>query len=168
MYLKLNCKHPFHLWMGCGNGTNTKGELLAISGLLWFVNYKDIVYLQVVSNSKVIMEWEARKSRLHAFSLDHWCSQIVELKKEVLSYLSTTQSGCIKFFKENCGSYGWSDLYINFKELIGNFVWSKGSHYVFFRWFDLNFSDNSLFGFMWSFLNDLIWIFQILSYVVSK
>ena len=57
--------------MGCGNGTNTKGELLAISGLLWFFNYKGIVYLQVFSDSKVIMEWEARKPRLHAFSLDH-------------------------------------------------------------------------------------------------
>ena len=58
--------------MNCGRGTNTHGELLALWVLLWASHLYHISNLQVLGDSKVIIDWMTNKSCLQVFSLDPW------------------------------------------------------------------------------------------------
>ena len=66
MALFLGEKHYFHLQLRASVGTNTRVELLALWGLLFFARSKGILSLQVVEDSKVIINW--------FFSLSARCS----------------------------------------------------------------------------------------------
>ena len=74
MVIKLNMNHCFHLRIYVGFGTNTKEELVASCGLLWFAKYKQLQLCQVLGNSKVIVEWVNQKHHHHIYSLNlsHW------------------------------------------------------------------------------------------------
>jgi ribonuclease HI len=47
----------FRLKMNYGWGTNTKGELLALWCILYFAFFKKINRLQLVGDSKMIIDW---------------------------------------------------------------------------------------------------------------
>lgn len=64
MVLKLPITHYFRLWMGCGRGTNTRSELLALCGLLYFFHLKNILCMMVAGDSKVILDWAQHKCNL--------------------------------------------------------------------------------------------------------
>ena len=57
MYIKLNNSHKNILWMGCGKGTNTRVELMALWGLLLFDLHKNIIDLQVAGDSRIVVDW---------------------------------------------------------------------------------------------------------------
>ena len=57
MPLKIRGEHIFEMWMGCGCGTNTRAEILALWGLLYFALQKGIFELHVYGDSKVLNDW---------------------------------------------------------------------------------------------------------------
>ena len=64
MYTKLNRSHKFLIWMGCGEGKNTKVKLMARWGLLLFSLNQNIVDLEVVGDSIIPMVWATGKYNL--------------------------------------------------------------------------------------------------------
>jgi ribonuclease HI len=69
----------FRLKMNCGSGTNTKGELLALWCILYFACFKKINRLQLVGDSKIIIDWFANDNNLQVISLQPWMTRIREL-----------------------------------------------------------------------------------------
>ena len=61
----------FRLLMDFGYGTNTKSELLALWGLLFFAKYKNFMSLQIRVNSKVIIDWAMNKHAIQSVVLKH-------------------------------------------------------------------------------------------------
>jgi hypothetical protein len=43
--------------MNCGSGSNIKAELLALWYILYFAHFKKVTKLQLVGDSKVIIDW---------------------------------------------------------------------------------------------------------------
>ena len=61
----------FRLLMDSGYGTNTKSELLALWGLLFFAKYKNFPSLQIRGDFKVIIDWAMNKHEIHLVVLKH-------------------------------------------------------------------------------------------------
>ena len=66
--------------MNCGRGSNTSGELLALWSQLFFYHAKNIVHLQVVGDSKVIIDWDNQKCQLQVAILEGWKDKITRLQ----------------------------------------------------------------------------------------
>ena len=56
IYIRFLGNHFFHVWLGCGRGSNTRVELIASWDLLFFANFKRITLLQVCGDSKCIFD----------------------------------------------------------------------------------------------------------------
>ena len=54
--LKCPMLATFRIKMNCGSGSNTKAELLALWFILYFAHLKKVTRLQLVSDSKVIID----------------------------------------------------------------------------------------------------------------
>jgi len=54
--LKFPMLGTFRLKMNCDRGTNTRGELLALWCILYFSSYKKVTRLQLVGDSKIIID----------------------------------------------------------------------------------------------------------------
>jgi ribonuclease HI len=72
----------FSLKMNCGPGTNTRGELLALWSILFFAQYKQISCLQLVGDSKVIVDWFSFKNNLQVINLQPWMSKIRQMSEK--------------------------------------------------------------------------------------
>ena len=59
-----------------GDGSNTRGELIASWELLFFAQTKHISDLKVVRDSKVIIVWVLQKCQLQMDLLDGWKEKI--------------------------------------------------------------------------------------------
>jgi ribonuclease HI len=54
----------FIIKMNCDSGTNTRVELLALWCILFFVFYKKVTRLQLVGDSKAIIDWLTNENKL--------------------------------------------------------------------------------------------------------
>ena len=57
MVLRMDINHMLYLHMDAGWGMNTKVELLALWGLLYFAKRRHISGLLVMGDSKVVVDW---------------------------------------------------------------------------------------------------------------
>ena len=80
MFLLLGNSSSFKLHMDVGRGSNTKDELLALWGLLFFSKQRMITYLQILGDSKVIIDWALDKHQIHVIDLEHWMNRVRALK----------------------------------------------------------------------------------------
>jgi ribonuclease HI len=71
----------YSIKMNCGSGTNTRGELLALWSVLFFAHFKQISSLQLVGDSKVIVDWFSSKHNLQVLTLQPWMSRIHQLSE---------------------------------------------------------------------------------------
>jgi ribonuclease HI len=55
--------------MNCGKGTNTRSELLSLWCILYFATYLKITQLQLLGDSKVIVDWFNNLNDLQVLSL---------------------------------------------------------------------------------------------------
>jgi len=55
--LKCSVLGNFKIKMNCGRETNTGGELLVLWCILLFASYKKVTRLQLVGDSKIIIDW---------------------------------------------------------------------------------------------------------------
>ena len=67
------------LLLGVGCGTNTKSELLALWGLLFFAIHKNIHDLHVRGDSKVIVDWALGKHIIHSIDLERCLFQVKDI-----------------------------------------------------------------------------------------
>jgi ribonuclease HI len=74
--LKCPVLGTFSIKMNCGTGTNTKGELLALWCILYFACYKKVKILQLVGDSKIIIDWFSHENNLQVVSLQPWMTKI--------------------------------------------------------------------------------------------
>jgi hypothetical protein len=68
-HLKCPILGTYRLKMNCGKGKNTKGELVALWVILFFAYIKQVSRLQLVGDSKVIIDWFTNENNLQVISL---------------------------------------------------------------------------------------------------
>ena len=71
MVLLVNSSQSYRLHMDVGYGSNTRSELLALSGLLHFALHKNYQTLDVRGDSKVIIEWVKGIYCIRTVELEH-------------------------------------------------------------------------------------------------
>jgi ribonuclease HI len=59
-------------YINCGEGTNTKAELLGVWATLTLANMWSIQKIQILGDSKVIIDWLNQKSNLQAIDIEGW------------------------------------------------------------------------------------------------
>ena len=62
-----------------GDGTNTKAELLGAWATLTITKLLDLHYIQVLGDSKVVIQWLKQKGVLQTNNIEVWKSRIKEL-----------------------------------------------------------------------------------------
>lgn len=81
--------HPellYHVHWGVGLGTNTKAEVMALWGLLWFTHFLDIQTIHVFGDSKVVIDYVGEKATIHKSSLQCWLKQIKTIWRSLKQY----------------------------------------------------------------------------------
>ena len=71
MVLLVNSSQSYKLRMDAGYGLNTRSELLALWGLLYFALHKNYQTPHVRGDSKVIIEWAKGIYDIHSMELEH-------------------------------------------------------------------------------------------------
>jgi ribonuclease HI len=74
--LHLTSDHFFHLKLGVGIGTNNQAKLIALWVLLNFAQDKGIRLLQVVGDSKLVVDWFKGRAHLDIIDLLPWQCRI--------------------------------------------------------------------------------------------
>ena len=64
----------------CGFGTNTRAELLALWSILHLANSMGIDAIQIVGDSRIIVDWFRGSLHLETLALTHWMERIMQLK----------------------------------------------------------------------------------------
>jgi ribonuclease HI len=65
----------------CGAGSNTKAELLGVWATLLLATRHNILELQVMGDSKIIIDWLNNKGKLQVIALECWKDRITDLIK---------------------------------------------------------------------------------------
>jgi ribonuclease HI len=72
---------PDYRWyINCGIGSNTKAELLGAWASLLIARHLGIQQLQVLGDSKVIIDWLRTNEKLQAINIEGWKNRVRELK----------------------------------------------------------------------------------------
>jgi ribonuclease HI len=79
--LHLTSQHFFHLKLGARIGTNNWAELIALWMLLNFARDKGIRLLQVVGDSKLVVDCFKGRAHLNIIALLPWQRRIRELQE---------------------------------------------------------------------------------------
>jgi ribonuclease HI len=75
-----SCSLKEYRWfLNCGEGTNTKAELMGAWAALFIAKQLDISDIQLFGDSKVIIEWLRKKANLRAINIEGWKSKITNL-----------------------------------------------------------------------------------------
>jgi ribonuclease HI len=87
VFIKMNSSLSFRLKLNCGQGTNTRGELLSLWSLLFFADSRNFHQMQILGDSKVIVDWFNHKAQLQVATLQGWIQKICMLAMN-FSFLS--------------------------------------------------------------------------------
>jgi ribonuclease HI len=77
--IKISEAEEYKWTFNCGNGSNTKAELLSAWVTFTLANKLTITYIQVLGDSKVVLDWLLNTSRLKVAALEGWKIRIKEL-----------------------------------------------------------------------------------------
>lgn len=66
----------YELSFNSGKGSNTRAELLALGGLLFFTRHLNLTNLQVYGDSSAVVNWARGLHSLRVASLGHWLQRI--------------------------------------------------------------------------------------------
>lgn len=67
--------------MNCGEGSNTKAELLRLWTALALASQWSLDYLLVLGDSRIIIDWINNKSLLHSVQIEGWKAKTKSLLK---------------------------------------------------------------------------------------
>jgi ribonuclease HI len=79
--IKINDHSTYRWTLNCGNGTNTRAELLGVWASLTLASRLSITDFLVLGDSKIVIDWLNRKGALQVVTLDCWKDRIYELLK---------------------------------------------------------------------------------------
>jgi ribonuclease HI len=65
----------------CGRGTNTRAELMGVWATLMLASHLSLHRLQILGDSKVVIDWLSNRGRLQACAIEGWKSRIKDLIK---------------------------------------------------------------------------------------
>jgi ribonuclease HI len=82
--IKLSASLTYKWYVNCGQGTNTKAELMGAWATLQLAKYLDIEKLQVFGDSLVIINWLSKKGNLRVSALEGWKRRIIILKEKFI------------------------------------------------------------------------------------
>jgi ribonuclease HI len=77
--IKHSNNQVFRWYFNGGSGTNTKAELLGAWASLTITKLLDIQYIQVLGDSKVIIEWLNHQGKLRANNIEGWKQRLMDL-----------------------------------------------------------------------------------------
>jgi ribonuclease HI len=80
--IRINEQRSYKWLLNCGLGTNTRAELLGVWALLSLASRLSIQELQVMGDSKIIIDWLKGKGRLQVIPLHCWMEKISVLIKQ--------------------------------------------------------------------------------------
>lgn len=72
----------YHFVWYSGGGSNTRAELLAMSGVLFYARWLDIEVIYIFGDSKVVVDWAIGKSTMQTPDLTNWQNGIKLLLKD--------------------------------------------------------------------------------------
>jgi ribonuclease HI len=74
-----------HRWfLNCGNGTNTKAELMGVWATLYLAKQWNIQKIQILGDSKVVIDWLNHRGKLQAIDIEGWKLRTKELASNFL------------------------------------------------------------------------------------
>jgi ribonuclease HI len=71
----------YRWFFNCGEGSNTRAELLGVWATLTLATHLSLQKLQVLGDSKVVIEWLTNRGRLQASAIEGWKLRTKELLK---------------------------------------------------------------------------------------
>jgi ribonuclease HI len=74
--IKLSASSVYKWYLNCGIRTNTKAELMGAWATLFIANFLSLHKIQILGDSKVIIDWLNDKSELRVSSLEGWKQRI--------------------------------------------------------------------------------------------
>jgi ribonuclease HI len=73
-------KNSYYSWtFNCGPGTNTRAELLGVWATLHLASRLNIEDIQIIGDSKIVIDWLNNKGKLQVSSLLGWMDRVREL-----------------------------------------------------------------------------------------
>jgi ribonuclease HI len=78
--------HPSRItkwFINCGAGSNTKAELMGLWATLTLATFWSINQLQILGDSRVIIDWINHKCKLNAVNIECWKQKTMELAKNI-------------------------------------------------------------------------------------
>ena len=102
------------MWfINCDTGSNTKAELMGAWATLTIANLLDLKNLQVLGDSKVIIDWQAWKARIkermaafEGINFQHIYRETNTVVDSLSKRALTSQKGKFIYFTWNCLSEG--------------------------------------------------------------
>jgi ribonuclease HI len=86
-------ENSYYRWtFSCGPGTNTRAELLGACDTLHLATRLNIDHLQLVDDSKVIIDWLNLNDKLQSITLVAWMDQIKALQRHFKTFMFTHTS----------------------------------------------------------------------------
>jgi ribonuclease HI len=79
--IRYNEQISYKWTFNCGEGTNTKAELLGAWATLTLASRLDITYIKVLGDSRIVIHWLNNKGKLQVIALDCWKERIRDLIK---------------------------------------------------------------------------------------
>ena len=79
--IKLSDHTKYTLTYNCGEGNNTKVELLGIWATLLLASILNLLDIQVLGDSNIIIDWLNNKGKLQVIALECWKDKITDLIK---------------------------------------------------------------------------------------
>jgi ribonuclease HI len=70
--IKLSSNKVYKWFFNCGKGTNTKAELLGAWATLFLADHLNIHKIQILGDSKIIIDWLNHKNVLQVTTLEGW------------------------------------------------------------------------------------------------
>ena len=126
---KLERISGFKLWMCVGGRSNMRAKLLSLWGLLWFVRSLWVSHIEIVGDSKTVIDQLNGVSTLFSLSLDHWMRRIRCLIRE-FTYINFRHIYREYNIEANCLSkllIGAMDGFLFVEEYIDGFLFASGS-----------------------------------------
>jgi len=87
-------KNSHYRWtFNCGLGTNTRAKLLGVSETLHLASRINIVDIQIIEDSKIVIDWFNNKGKLQVSYILGWMDRVRELHTSFthISYKHTLQ-----------------------------------------------------------------------------
>jgi ribonuclease HI len=80
-FFKFHTKRTTYWFINCGEGSNTKAELLGLWTTLALASLWSLDHLLVLGDSRVVIDWINKLCNLHSIQIEGWKERTLSLSK---------------------------------------------------------------------------------------